>query len=79
MVLAPIDMARAGHVFHHEGGAGQMLLHELRNQPAIKVVTAAGRGGDDVGHGLALVKIGAGLRACRRGSHCEGACHSGER
>ena len=29
-------MARAGNVFHHKRGAGQMLLHELRNQSAVK-------------------------------------------
>src|SRR4051812_23334755 len=66
-------MPGAGHVLHHKGGAGQMLLHELRNQAAVEVVAASRRRGGDIGHRFALVKIGAALRASRAGRYRGGA------
>ena len=62
MKLAPIEVAGARHVLHDEGRARQMLLHEFRHQAAVGVVAAAGIGGDDVVHGLAVEEFGARLR-----------------
>ena len=52
------DMAGAGHVLDDDPAARQVLGHVLGDQPAIGVVTAAGRRGDDIGDGLALEEVG---------------------
>ena len=41
---------------------GRCFCMIFRNQPAIEIVAAARRGGDDIGDGLAFEEIGAGLR-----------------
>ena len=73
------QMAGAGHVAHHEGRARQMPLHVFGDQPAIGVVAAARRGGDDVGDGLAVEEVGAGLARGRRSGHRERGERAGQR
>ena len=72
------EVAGAGHVADDEGGAGQVTLHELGDEATVCVVISAGRGGDDVGYGLAVVVIGAlGLRGCaldERGCQANSRC-----
>ena len=58
----------AGHVLHHDGGAGQMLGEIARQHAGVRIVAAARAGPDQDGDGLALERLGGeclGRKACR--------------
>ena len=73
------EVACARHVANDERRARQIALHVLGDEAAVGVVAAARRGGDDVGHRLALVEGDAVLRARGgrdRDGRQRGACES---
>src|SRR5262249_3927064 len=71
-----LEAAAAGHVHWHDRRiAGDMPAQELRGEPAVDVVAAAGTVADDHAHGLAAIEVGDRIGA-QIGSDDE---HGGER
>ena len=65
-IIGHLDAARSDHVLHHERRvAGNMRLHEPREQPRLKIIAAADVDADIHVDRLAPVEIGDGIGAGR--------------